>query len=125
MTDLARRLYETVRKQTDWVDPAPLSLKTVQIDGFVDFDELADVANRWRPIETAPKDGSGILAYGRHTGSPPGAARGVKAGDHWWAIIQWDIWRAPENGGQRWVFCKDGTPAWSEPMQWQLLEPPS
>lgn len=77
-------------------------------------------AVQWRPIDTAPKDGTAFLAYGIHTGSPSDAQRGVKAGDHWWAIILWDVWRTHN----RWVFAKDGAPTWSEPTHWKALEPP-
>lgn len=77
----------------------------------------------WRPIETAPQDGFGFLAYGRHAADCPlpGANRWRK-GDHWWAIVQWDIWREPH----QWVFGKDGRPLreWGEPLLWQPLEPP-
>jgi len=83
-------------------------------------------AQRWRPIEEAPKDGNAFLAYGRHTHSPKDAQRGVKAGDHWWAIILWDIWRPEEDGGRAWVFAKDGQYTWSKPTHWMTLpEPPS
>ena len=82
--------------------------------------------SRWHPIETAPKDGTAILGYGRHTGSPPDAQRGVVEGDHWWAIMLWDIWR--ETGlaqSRRWVFAKDGARMWSDPTHWMRLpEPP-
>ena len=71
----------------------------------------------WQPIETAPRDGFGFLAYGRHD-----TDNGLhwQAGDHWWAIIQWDIWREPK----RWVFGKDGTSTWSEPTHWMPLPLP-
>ncbi len=82
----------------------------------------------WQPIETAPKDGNAFLAYGIHTGSPPDAQRGVVAGDHWWAIILWDVWRPAVEWAKapaRWVFAKDGKPTWSEPTYWMALpEPP-
>lgn len=78
----------------------------------------------WQPIAGAPKDGVAFLAYGRHTGSPSDAQRGMEAGDHWWAIIQWDVWRPYEDGGRRWVFCKDGAPLWSSPLAWCALEVP-
>lgn len=76
-------------------------------------------ALEWLPIDTAPKDGSAFLAYGRHTDSPESAQRGVKAGDHWWAIILWDVWREPA-----WVFAKDGTSTWSQPTHWLPLPAP-
>jgi hypothetical protein len=76
----------------------------------------------WQPIETAPKDGNAALFYGRHTGSPPDAQRGVVAGDHWWGILLWDIWRRDRPG--MWVFAKDGNPPWSEPTHWMPLPPP-
>ena len=79
----------------------------------------------WKPINTAPKDGSAFLAYGRHTHSPKDAQRGVKAGDHWWAIILWDIWRTDEDSGRdAWVFAKDGKCTWSQPTHWLPLPSP-
>ncbi len=74
----------------------------------------------WRDMAWAPKNGTAIYAYGIHTGSPLGAARGVKAGDDWWAILVWDVWR-PSGG---WVFSKDGTPAWSQPACFQPIVKP-
>jgi len=83
----------------------------------------------WQPIETAPTDGNAVLGYGRHTGSPPDAQRGVVAGDHWWAIMLWDIWRPSHTApwhDSRWVFAKDGARTWSEPTHWMPLpEPPT
>lgn len=77
---------------------------------------------RWQPIATAPKDGTGILVYGRHVeDSPPGASRGVRAGDHWFGIVVRDVW----SGRDRWAFAKDGTTTWSEPTHWVELQPPS
>lgn len=88
---------------------------------------LAEQA-RWRDIATAPKDGTAVLGYGLHTGSPSDAQRGVKAGDHWWAIMLWDVWRhlVPAGWGDQslWVFAKDGKPAWSLPTHWQPLPAP-
>jgi len=78
----------------------------------------------WQPIESAPRDGSAILAYGRHTGSPPDAQRGVVAGDHWWAIILWDVWRSSLKETKRWVFAKDGEATWSAPTNWMELPAP-
>ena len=79
----------------------------------------------WRPIETAPRDGTAFLAYGVHNTSPPDAQRGVKPGDHWWAIILFDVWRKRSDGGDCWVFSKDGKYTWSEPTHWMPLpEPP-
>jgi hypothetical protein len=74
----------------------------------------------YQPWATAPRNGFGFLAYGIHTTTPPGAARGVRPGDHWWAILQFDIWREPH----QFVFAKDGTPAWSEPKAWAELTIP-
>jgi hypothetical protein len=79
----------------------------------------------WRPIAEAKKDGFGILAFGIHDrDSPPGASRQVKAGDHWWAILVWDDWRDAAHGGERWVFAKDGAPAWSAPLYFVELTVP-
>jgi hypothetical protein len=80
--------------------------------------------SEWQPIEIAPKDGSAFLAYGRHTHRPKDAQRGVEAGDHWWAIILWDIWRPEEDGGRAWVFAKDGNYTWSAPTHWMPLPDP-
>ncbi len=77
----------------------------------------------WRPIETAPHDGTAVLGYGRHDRSPTDAQRGVMPGDHWWSIMVWDVWRNP---GASWVFAKDGHTVWSMPTHWMPLpEPPS
>lgn len=77
----------------------------------------------WHSLDSAPRDGTAILGYGRHVGSPPDAQRGVHPGDHWWAIMVWDIFRTPAS--RRWVFAKDGSPTWSEPSHWMPLpEPP-
>lgn len=81
--------------------------------------------SEWRTIETAPKDGAAILGYGRHVDSPSDAQRGVVAGDHWWAIMLWDVWR--DSGlaqSHRWVFAKDGARTWSEPTHWMPLPDP-
>jgi hypothetical protein len=77
----------------------------------------------WRPIESAPKDGSAFLAFGLHEfDNPPAAMRGVKRGDYWWAILLWDVWREPAG----FVFAKDGTIPWGNPICWMRLDiPPS
>lgn len=85
--------------------------------------KLASALHPWQPIATASPDGVAVLGYGRHTGSPVDAQKGVEAADHWWAIMLWDRWRyAPD--GQRWVFAKDGKPTWSPPTHWMPLPPP-
>jgi hypothetical protein len=71
----------------------------------------------WLPIESAPKDGSAILGFGTHVGTPHEEQRGVVAGDWWWAIMLWDVWRNPH----QWVFSKDGSPTWSAPSHWMPL----
>jgi hypothetical protein len=97
-------------------------------DEVMEDAEAAMKAVGWQPIERAPRDGSAILGYGRHIGSPPDAQRGVVAGDHWWAIMLWDIWRPSHTAGwhdSRWVFAKDGKTTWTEPTHWmQLPYPP-
>lgn len=72
----------------------------------------------WQPFATAKEDGHGVLAYGRHV-----ADNGPKwsAGDHWYAIVVFDLWREP----RKWVFAKDGTDLWSEPTHWLDLTPPA
>jgi hypothetical protein len=56
----------------------------------------------------APRSGEAFLAIGRHGRDPARAARGVREGDDWWAIAQWDHWREPH----QFVFCLDGSPLW-------------
>jgi Protein of unknown function (DUF551) len=94
---------------------------SARTDGDLD---THDETTGWRPIETAPKDGFGFLAYGRHKyGDGRKAPNRVKAGDHFWAIIQWDVWREDH----RWVFGKDGSAVsdWGDPTHWMPLpEPP-
>jgi hypothetical protein len=80
-------------------------------------EEPAPLMQTWQPIVTAPKDEAAVLGYGRHTHSPDDALRGVVEGDHWWSIMVWDKWRAP----QQWVFAKDGKPVWSAPTHWMPL----
>lgn len=69
------------------------------------------------PIASAPRDGTGILAYGRHVTDN---GRSWSIGDHWWAIIQWDVWR-----DEKWVFAKDGRDLWGPPSHWAPLVPPA
>lgn len=78
------------------------------------------IRHAFRGIEGAPKNGTAILAYGVHVGSPRDAQRGVEAGDRWWGMVLWDVWR-----GGGWVFAKDGAPAWSEPTHFFRLYPPA
>jgi hypothetical protein len=75
----------------------------------------------WRTMADAPRDGTAFLAFGTHTHSPPDAQRGIAAGDVWWAIILFDVWRDPH----RFVFAKDGAPTWSAPEFWQPLLAPT
>jgi hypothetical protein len=77
--------------------------------------------NYWQPFENAPKDGFGFLAYGRHA-EGSGRVGSYEAGDHWWAIIQWDVWREPH----QFVFGKDGRPIadWGKPLFWKPLDIP-
>jgi hypothetical protein len=83
----------------------------------------------WRKVTEADKDGFGRLFYGIHDhDAPPGASQEVKAGDHWWCILQWDLWREHPNGRRAawagWVFAATGQPAWSEPLRVCDLTPP-
>ena len=76
----------------------------------------------WRPFDSAPRDGTGFLAYGRHTCDRlQGDRVNWRAGDHWWAILVFDIWRIEK----QFVFAKDGTLPWSEPLLWQPLQVPA
>jgi hypothetical protein len=81
---------------------------------------VEQTAPSWQSMETAPKDGSPILAHGLHTHSPADAQRGVKAGDWWVGVLVWDIWRSDA----AWVFAKDGALAWSVPSGWMPLPAP-
>lgn len=75
---------------------------------------------RWFPFKDAPRDGSGFLAYGRHE-HDEGRPDRYKRGDHWWAIIQWDIWREPH----AWVFALDGRKFdWGHPIAFAKLTVP-
>ncbi len=71
----------------------------------------------WEDINKAPKDGTAFLAWGLHntTNYPY-----WEEGDEWWAIILWDIWR----GEDKWVFSKDGSNVWSEPLKFSILTTP-
>lgn len=80
----------------------------------------------WHPAQPAssrdntPQDGRGFLAYGRHARDEGRPGR-YKAGDHWWAILQWDIWREPH----QFVFAKDGAPFdWGDILAWAKLDVP-
>lgn len=77
---------------------------------------------------SAPRDGTAFLAYGQHPEDRPDMrfvdGTHVKAGDHWYAIILWDVFRVYEKGGQRWVYAKTGEPTYSDPTHWLALEPP-
>ncbi|WP_156679380.1 hypothetical protein [Sphingomonas profundi] len=76
----------------------------------------------WRSMDSAPRDGRGFLAFGIHTDPVPASAgRGVKPGDHWWAILLFDVWRVQK----QFVFAKDGTATWSQPLAWAELRVPT
>lgn len=80
-----------------------------------------------QPIATMPaemkKNGRGLLLHGRHL-HDSGREGDYVAGDYWWAIGLWDIWRP--RFGQRWVFALNGAPldAWGEPTHWAELKLP-
>jgi len=103
----------------------PPSRDQLTIEALQAASVLPATPQGWQPIETAPKDGSAVLGFGLHSGSPPDAQRGVKAGDHWWTIMLWDCWRHPDPAGwgeqSLWVFAKDGKPTWSYPTHWMPL----
>lgn len=77
----------------------------------------------WRDIETAPKDGTVILAWGR--GGGPGAQPWVEK-VAWWAIevADWEGEDPPSDAVSCWTFDSDGVKA--NPEGWQPLpSPPS
>jgi hypothetical protein len=80
-----------------------------------------------RPIETMPprlKNGRGLMLYGIHV-ADSGREGSYVAGDHWWAIAVWDIWR-PKTHAPRWVFAVNGEPLdWGEPTHFTELKPPA
>ena len=114
MLTLQRRLGETPAQKAARLAAEVAALKSV------------DSKPLWRLLETATLgDGEAVLLYGRHTqDAPPGASHQTRAGDHWWCIGLYDIWRTTENGGQCWVFAKDGQRTWSEPTHWMPIHPP-
>lgn len=99
----------------------------------------------WQHMAYAPRTGQGFLLFGIHDHRSihrldAHVQRGIVAGDHWWAIGQWDVWRE-EPGYElysadvvtdrmvrpdhRWVFCKDGVPLWTSPLAWCELTVPN
>jgi hypothetical protein len=97
-------------------DTPPDGMGQLQHAIAIDEAKAIEAVIGWQPIETAPQDGSAILAYGRHTTAN---GRYWKPGDHWWSILVWDVWREP-----KWVFSKDGADPWSAPTHWVRLNPP-
>lgn len=103
----------------------------------------------WRHIALVPKDGRAFLLFGIHDAESvrrldAPVQRGIVAGDHWWAIGLWDVWRAipppkhfanpdEEAASPRiyvgadhlWVFAKDGVPLWTPPLAWCELTVPN
>ena len=72
----------------------------------------------WFDMPTAPKDGSAFIAFGVHN-EDSGRRGSYKTGDHWQAIVLWDIWREPH----QFVFSKDCEPItrWGDPLLWTQL----
>lgn len=69
----------------------------------------------WRPIETAPKDGSYVLVAFRHS---------IEPRDEWMMVVKWT-----DNGGGgnyfNWQPTMDGSPANSKmAVAWMPLPPP-
>jgi hypothetical protein len=111
-----------VQQEMDWIAALPPLAEEPQTPAEVGAPPPGSHAMiDWRDMASAPLDGRGFLAFGIHDQSPPDAARGVKPGDHWWAIILFDVWRTPH----RFVFAKDGASLWSTPLCWAPLTPPS
>lgn len=78
----------------------------------------------WSPISDAKLDGTTYLCFGQHVmDDPPLAQRGVKSGDLWICLLQFDIWRDAPKGNQ-WVFSLNGMPAWSPPLLFKPLRWP-
>lgn len=117
---------------------------------LVTGEQIAGIPWR-RDVAEAPRDGNAFLAFGTHTEESirrddAPVHKGIVAGDHWWAIILWDVWRKgvpsmsfrdpdPARGAgrfvlrtaeptHRWAFAKDGAPAWTEPEAWSPLDVP-
>lgn len=83
-------------------------------------DAVAALEALFMPIDDAPSDGSGFLAYGRHDEAN---GKHWSAGDHFWSILLRDVWRFGA-GPAPLVFAKDGAPAWSTPTHFLDLFPP-
>lgn len=77
-----------------------------------------EARTEWWPMSSAPRDGSAFLAFGIHD-TDNGPHWGV--GDEWIAILVFNVWRDEINGGERFVFSKDGDTPWSEPQGWLPL----
>ena len=83
---------------------------------------MIPASDAWLPFAGAPRDGIGFLAYGVHDHEfRTGDRIHWRAGDHWWGILVFDIWREPGE----FVFAKDGALPWSEPLCWQPLTVPA
>lgn len=88
---------------------------------------IREAQRDWRTMDSAPRNGSAFLAYGCHITDNISATGKVhwRKGDHWWAIIVYDVWREVGMGGSEFVFAKDGSRTWSDPLRWlPLPEPP-
>ena len=74
----------------------------------------------WFPIETAPKDGTRILAFGYWTGEVNGPDEQPTE-----CIIYWRNGRTDYPGYEWYVDNTDGYAAWMKPTHWMPLpEPP-
>lgn len=70
----------------------------------------------WHPIETAPKDGTPIIVFGRERGEPR------------WVTAQWGVWNLRGDVDWRWVEGsdrEDESIISFEPTHWASLDEPA